>query len=101
MVYTVIKSEVVDEGIAVVTLDRPESLNALNRRVFEELGLAFEEIGQNKGIKAAVLTGSGSKAFAAGADLTELQHLSALEARDLPLRRSGPRSGLPRCQNRP
>lgn len=85
MGYTFIDYQVKDDSIAVVTLSRPQSLNALNRQVFMELKLVFEEIGRDNKIKAAILTGSGSKAFAAGSDVSEMQHLSAVEARDFAL----------------
>lgn len=74
-----------DGGVAVVTINRPESLNALNKKVFIELGLAFNEISQDPKVKAVVITGSGKKAFAAGADVGELKSLSALDAREFAL----------------
>ena len=70
-----------EDSVAIVTLNRPESLNALNKKVFDELGLIFDEIEKDYSIKVVLLTGSGKKAFAAGADVTEIRHLSPLEAR--------------------
>jgi len=71
-----------DGEVAVVTLNRPESLNALNRQVFAELEMVFDEIAVDSGVRSVILTGSGSKVFAAGADVSELKDLTALEARE-------------------
>ena len=68
--------------IAWVTLQRPQKLNALNRQAIEELFARFREIGADAGIRAAVLTGSGEKAFAAGADIEELAALTPEAARE-------------------
>jgi enoyl-CoA hydratase len=59
-------------GIGFVTLNRPEVYNALNRALLEELGEAIEEIRMDPEIGVAVLTGAGEKAFASGADISEL-----------------------------
>lgn len=58
--------------VAVVTLNRPDSLNALNAEVMAEVAAAFAEIDRNKDIAVSVLTGEG-RAFAAGADIKEMQ----------------------------
>jgi enoyl-CoA hydratase len=71
----------VNDNIAVVSLNRPEALNALNGKVFTELRETFEEMEQDEYIRAVILTGVGDKAFAAGADITEMQQCSVLEAR--------------------
>lgn len=81
MGFTVIDYQV-NDNLAVVTLSRPQNLNALNRQMFIELGAVFGEIEKEDRVRAVILTGSGSKAFAAGADVGELQHLSAAGARD-------------------
>lgn len=59
-----------EENIAVITLNRPEVLNALNAEVFQELEGALDEIRKDEKIKAVVITGGG-RAFSAGADLSE------------------------------
>jgi enoyl-CoA hydratase len=59
-------------SVAVITLDRPKVLNALNARMVGELRRAFEETEDDKTVHAVVLTGSGERAFAAGADIAEL-----------------------------
>lgn len=60
------------ERIAVVTLNRPDSLNALNALVMSEIVAAFEEVDRDPSIAVSVLTGAG-RAFAAGADIKEMQ----------------------------
>ena len=60
-----------DGGTAVITIDRPDKLNALNLRMYEELGAAFDEVRDDSSIGAAVLTGAGERAFCVGADLGE------------------------------
>ena len=71
MNYTTILIEV-NENIAVVSLNRPDKLNALNRLTLEELKSALEYCADNVEINAVVITGMGNKAFAAGADIAEL-----------------------------
>jgi len=68
------------EGILLITLNRPEVLNALNRLVLTELGSVFTEIEQNAAIKGIIITGTGHKAFAAGADISEIHVLTKDEA---------------------
>ena len=65
-----------------ITLNRPEKLNALDRATLGELHAAFEAAGHDPGVRAVVLTGAGPKAFVAGADIAEMNGLSAIEARD-------------------
>ena len=72
--------------IAVVTVNRPDKLNALSGEVVLELKDAFERIAADPAIRAAILTGAGEKAFVAGADINELAVLSPVEARDFALR---------------
>ena len=59
-------------GVALLTLDRPEALNALNFALLEELVVALEALDRDPACRAIVITGSGEKAFAAGADIKEL-----------------------------
>lgn len=75
-----------DRGIALVTINRPEKLNALSGALVGELCEAFERIGRDAYIRGAILTGAGEKAFVAGADIDELSKLSAFEAREYSLR---------------
>jgi len=66
--------------IAYVTLNRPKVLNALNSATWRELQTAFEDARDDASVRGAILTGAGDKAFIAGADISELSHLSAVEA---------------------
>jgi enoyl-CoA hydratase/carnithine racemase len=65
--------------VALIRLNRPEALNALNARLMEELGSLIEALGRDDGVGCLVLTGS-AKAFAAGADIKEMAPLSYAEA---------------------
>jgi enoyl-CoA hydratase len=69
-----------DGRIAVVTINRPPVLNALNRSTLDELRRVMLDLRADSDVGAIVLTGSGTKAFAAGADISELTALSADEA---------------------
>src|SRR5438128_2134031 len=60
------------EGVAFVTINRPDKLNALNDQVVDELGHAAGRIASEDAIKGAILTGAGPKAFVAGADIADL-----------------------------
>ncbi len=67
------------DAVATVTLNRPKVLNALNAATFDDLEAAFLEISKYAAIRVVILTGAGEKAFAAGADISELASLSGLE----------------------
>ena len=69
--------------VATVTLNRPDKLNAINRDTFLELRAQFAEIAARESVRVVILTGSGTKAFAAGADIAELATLSPTQAREL------------------
>jgi enoyl-CoA hydratase len=75
-----------DAGIALVTIDRPQVLNALSIRTLDELRGAFLELKEDTAVRAIVLTGAGEKAFVAGADISELATLSAAAMKDHALR---------------
>ena len=77
--FETIKLEV-KGNIAIVTVNRPKAMNALNSQVLDELRGAFHEIAQSQEIRAVILTGEG-KAFVAGADIAEMSKLNAVEAR--------------------
>ncbi|WP_430410738.1 enoyl-CoA hydratase/isomerase family protein [Kordia sp.] len=68
-----------DNGIATITINRPKKLNALNRDTIQELHDAFEALDTDSDAKVIVLTGSGEKAFVAGADISEFAHFSVDE----------------------
>ena len=67
-------------AIAYVTLNRPKVLNALNQRTWEDLRTAFEDARDDAAVRGVILTGAGDKAFIAGADISELAHVTAVEA---------------------
>ncbi|HVJ09694.1 MAG TPA: enoyl-CoA hydratase-related protein [Acidisarcina sp.] len=72
--------------LAIVTLNRPRVLNALNRQTLDELEAAFRELTSDDTIRVILLTGAGEKAFAAGADISELANLLAEEGQWLAAR---------------
>jgi enoyl-CoA hydratase len=66
-----------NDAAAVVTVNRPRKLNALNVRTLEELDDVFSALGSDNEVRGVVVTGAGEKAFVAGADIEELSHLDA------------------------
>jgi enoyl-CoA hydratase len=71
------------EGVLYITINRPDRLNALNRKTIEELEKAFIYAEQEHTVRVVVLTGSGNKAFVAGADISEFSEFNDQEAMDL------------------
>ena len=82
MAYETILTEVQD-GVLVITINREDKMNALNKTVLDELTLAIDELYNNPELKGAVITGKGTKAFVAGADISEFTTLDASSARKL------------------
>ncbi|HVS95868.1 MAG TPA: enoyl-CoA hydratase-related protein [Puia sp.] len=80
--YKTLLTELSD-NILTVTIHRPDKLNAINKDVMSELREVVSEIYDNKDIRSAIITGSGQKAFVAGADISEFQGLSIEEGRAL------------------
>ena len=68
--------------IAYVTLNRPKVLNALNQATWDDLRTAFEDARDDAAVRGVILTGAGDKAFIAGADISELAHVTAVEAQE-------------------
>ena len=68
-------------GILTITINRPDKLNALNRRTIEELGEAIQGAVKDPAVHGIILTGSGAKAFVAGADISEFTSLSVEEGK--------------------
>ena len=58
---------------AIVTVNRPKVLNALNKETIKELKQVFEELETNDAVLSVILTGAGEKSFVAGADITEIR----------------------------
>jgi enoyl-CoA hydratase len=71
----------IKDNIALITINRPDKLNALNGKTLEELESVFSEINSNAKVSAVVVTGSGEKAFVAGADIAELNKLDVISAK--------------------
>jgi enoyl-CoA hydratase len=74
------------DGVAVVTVNRPDKLNALNDETMAELESAFTVIAGDAQVKGVILTGAGEKAFVAGADISELAQETPVEGRERSLR---------------
>ena len=72
-------------GIRTITVQRPEKLNALNRLTLETLDAAFAEAALAEDVRVVILTGAGSKAFVAGADISEMNTLTPVQGRDFSL----------------
>lgn len=73
----------VKDKIATVTINRPDKLNALNRETLSELRAVFADLRSNDEVYVVILTGSGEKAFVAGADIVELNALDVLTAKKI------------------
>jgi enoyl-CoA hydratase len=70
----------VSDRIATITINRPKSLNALNPSTVRELSTAFEEIASREDVGVVLLTGAGEKAFVAGADISEMNNFTTIQA---------------------
>ena len=75
--------EEIEDNILRITIDRPKKLNALNRETIQELHDAFKEAKDNDEVKVVIITGSGEKAFVAGADISEFAEYSPKEGKGL------------------
>jgi enoyl-CoA hydratase len=68
------------DKVAIVKFNRPKALNALNSATLDDLKAAIDEIAANNGIRVVIVTGEGTKAFIAGADIAEMQPMNPMEA---------------------
>ncbi len=73
----------VENSTLIITINRPDKLNALNKDVIEDLGKILEDVYTNNEIKGVILTGAGEKAFVAGADITEFGGIGAVGGAEL------------------
>ena len=73
----------IENSIALFTLNRPTQLNALNNKLIDNLNLQLEKIKNDKNVKSVIITGSGEKAFVAGADIKEFAQFSKEEGKNL------------------
>jgi len=87
----------VRDGVAFVTVNRPDKLNALNDQVVEELGAAADRIAAEAAIRGAILTGAGPKAFVAGADIADLAKQGPFDGKARALRGQGVLRRLETC----
>ena len=69
-----------EDGLGIVTINRPKALNALNSATLKELSMAFDEMAQATDVQAVILTGGGDRAFVAGADISEMVNYTPPEA---------------------
>ncbi len=76
-------------NVAIVTINRPEKLNALNDATITELGKVFNEIKSDEDIYVAIITGSGEKAFVAGADIKELNKMNVVSGEEMSVKGQG------------
>ena len=74
------------DGVATVTVNRPDKLNALNDRTMDELDAAFTALGADTATRGVILTGAGEKAFVAGADIGELSTQSPVDGKERSIR---------------
>lgn len=73
------------EHLAIVTINRPKALNALNSETLKDLDVVLDDLEKDNNIYCVILTGSGEKAFVAGADISEMKDLSEEEGRNFGL----------------
>ena len=79
-----------DRGaVRILTVHRPDKLNALNAATLDALHVSFQQAAADASVRCIVLTGSGPKAFVAGADISEMNALSPVQGRDFSLRGEG------------
>ncbi len=84
MDFATLRVEIRD-GLAFLTVNRPEKMNALNSAVITDLQAAFDAFARDANVRAVVLTGAGDRAFIAGADIAELAKCGTVQARELSL----------------
>jgi len=73
--------ENLEEGILTIAIDRPDKMNALNNSTFSELKMSIDEAYDNDEVKGIIITGTGKKAFVAGADISEFTELNEVNGR--------------------
>ena len=94
MAFDQILMDIDGDGIALLTINRPAKLNALNQTVLHELADAFSQLESSPAVRGLILTGAGEKAFVAGADISELAELDALGAASVGLKGQATMRGL-------
>jgi enoyl-CoA hydratase len=86
-----------DTAIATITLHRPEALNALNTAMFDDLERVFAELAGHASVRAILLTGSGDRAFCAGADIRQLVGTNAFSGKEISVRGQQVFTKIERC----
>lgn len=86
-----------ENGIFILTINRPDKLNALNKEVLSDLNKVLDEIEMNAEIRSAIITGAGSKAFVAGADISEFVSLEDSKAEKLAKKGQGVFNKIENC----
>src|SRR5690349_23791466 len=89
----------VKDGVAVVTINRPDKLNALNDQVMAELADAAERIAADPARKGAILTGAGPKSFVAGVDISDLAKQGLVYGKARAMRGQGVLRRVETCGN--
>ena len=80
MKYILLDLQAKDEGVAIIKINRPEVLNALNREAMSELSTAIDVVSADNNIKVVIITGTGEKSFCAGADIRYVVNIDPIEA---------------------
>src|SRR5919199_1645969 len=80
MKYILLDLQAKDEGVAIIKINRPEVLNALNREAMSELSSAIDFVGADDKIKVVIITGAGERSFCAGADIKYVVNIDPIEA---------------------
>ncbi|MFH5830852.1 enoyl-CoA hydratase/isomerase family protein [Halalkalibaculum sp. DA3122] len=84
--YKTLRFELDEHGVAYITINRPDKLNALNGTLLDELGQVINKIKEDDSTRGVIITGSGEKAFVAGADIRELRGLDEQSGREKSLK---------------
>jgi enoyl-CoA hydratase len=85
------------DGVALVTINRPQALNALNQELLERLLGYFDRVGADDSVRVVILTGAGEKAFVAGGDIALMQPLGAPVAREMALKAHDALNAIEAC----
>ena len=73
----------IQNNASIITINRPQQLNALNKATIEEIHLALKDIRNDRQLRAVIITGAGEKAFVAGADIKEFAHFDIEKGKEL------------------
>src|SRR3954462_10531236 len=86
MTYETVTLEAPAPGVARITIDRPKALNALSPQVLQDLTAAIATVENARETRCLLITGGGTKAFVAGADIAAMSAMSPLEGREFALK---------------